>query len=264
MSTDPYAALYTASSTEPRTPAFTGAVPAGEPPLRQLPPALRGEQVYMRLRRMLLLGQFPFRERLGEERIAASLDVSRTPVREALLRLHADRLVHRYADGGYYVAEPDLVGLRDLYELRITLELRGVTRAKDRSTPRHDESTLEPLRDRWRGLQRDLPEPDASFVESDEAFHVTLSRASGNHAIADMLETVNARIRPVRMHDFLTEDRIRLTVEQHLGVVDAVLDRDLDLAVVRLQQHVGESMEVVERRAAFAITQMALNRRSQP
>ena len=220
----------------------------------------RRELVRERLTRMVLTGALPAKERLREEGLAQTLGVSRTPVREALARLHAERLLDRYADGGYYVAELDLDGLRDLYELRITLELRGLSRALEGFAP-PDAAVLEPLRDRWRALQGDLPAPDPTFVEVDESFHVALSRASGNHALADTLETVNHRIRPVRMHDFLTADRIEATVAEHLGIVEAVLAGDVPTAVERMRVHVGESMAVVERRAARAITHMALRRR---
>jgi DNA-binding GntR family transcriptional regulator len=212
---------------------------------------------------MVLLGVFPTRERLAEERVADMLGVSRTPVREAMARLHAERLLHRYADGGYFVAEPDLADLRDLYEVRIALELRGLVRALEGFAP-HDVAVLEPLRDRWRRLEQDPPTPDPSFVEVDESFHMTLCRATGNAVLADTLETVNARIRPVRMHDFFTEDRIAVTITQHLGIVEAVLANQVDVAVDRMRVHVGESMEVVERRAARAITQMVLNRGRRP
>lgn len=244
----------------------TGAAGTGRPGRWALTPEeladVRGRRrdlVHDRLRRMVLFGVFPTRERLAEERVAEMLGVSRTPVREAFVRLHAERLLRRYADGGFYVAEPDLADLRDLYELRIALELRGLTRVLE-GFGSHDVAVLEPLRDRWRHLEDDRPAPDPSFVELDESFHMALCRSSGNVALADTLETVNARIRPIRMHDFLTEDRIELTITQHLGIVEAVLGRDVESAVERLRVHVGESMEVVERRAARAITQMILGR----
>ena len=62
------------------------------------------------------------------------------------------------------------------------------------------------------------------------------------------------------MYDFLTEERIELTISQHLKVVEAVLATQLDEAVVALRAHVGESMEEVERRVARAITNMILHR----
>src|SRR5689334_20667887 len=82
-------------------------------------PPLRREEVYGELRRRILMGEFPTRTRLAEERIAALLGVSRTPVREALVRLLTDRLVSHDPERGYFVAEPDLLGLRDLYEVRV-------------------------------------------------------------------------------------------------------------------------------------------------
>lgn len=206
-----------------------------------------------------MAGEFPGRSRLVEERIAAVLGVSRTPVREALARLLTDGLLYR-GDGGYHVAVPNFADLRDLYELRITLELRGLARAKDPHTAPHDAALLEPLRDQWREMLTEQPDPSPEFVVTDEDFHVTLSRAAGNQVITQTLITVNARIRPVRMYDFLTADRIDNTIREHLGVVEAVLAGKTDVAEVRLREHVGISMEVVEQRAARAITQMALRR----
>jgi len=235
--------LYTTSDTSPHTPA-----------------KLRRDQVYGELRRRIMLGEFPLRSRLAEERLAALLGVSRTPVREALVRLHADGLVERGPDGGYLVAQPDLRDLRDLYELRVTLELRGISRAMEPGVRGHDPAILEPLRDQWRAMRDDQPEPDPQFVLVDEDFHVTMSRASGNEVLTSTLASVNARIRQVRMYDFLTADRITLTILQHLEIVEAVLAGRLDEALTAMRRHVGESMDVVERRAAHAITQMALNR----
>jgi DNA-binding GntR family transcriptional regulator len=204
-------------------------------------------------------GEFSFRDRLAEERLAALLGVSRTPVREALARLASDGLVEKRTDGGYYPTEPDLGSLRDLYEIRVTLELRGLARAGE-SGSGHDRPLLEDLRGRWKELEAEPPKPDPDFVALDENFHITLARASGNAELANMLRAINARIRPVRMYDFLTSDRVHLTIDQHLGIVEKVLDGELAASIDALRSHVGESMEVVERRAARAITQMVLNR----
>jgi DNA-binding GntR family transcriptional regulator len=219
---------------------------------------LRRDQVYAELRRRLMKGEFGLQQRLVEERVAALLGVSRTPVREALVRLLADGLVVRN-EGGYYVALPDLRGLRHLYEVRTTLELRGLTRAIESTAMGHDAAVLGQLRDAWRALAAEHPEPTPEFVLVDEDFHVTLLAATGNDVLTDTLRSVNARIRAVRMYDFLTEDRIERTIAEHLALVEQVIAGEIEAAVVALRRHVGVSMEVVERRAARAITQMALH-----
>jgi DNA-binding GntR family transcriptional regulator len=218
------------------------------------------ERAYTQIRRMVMLGDIPTGQRLAEEQIAEQLNVSRTPVREAFVRLHADRLLKRFSDGGYYVAEVDLFDLRDLYELRLTLELRGITRTGEEGIE-HDRDALLELHAAWMAIQAAPPEPDGSFIELDEDFHLALLRSSGNLALAEMLETVNIRIRPVRTYDFLTADRIESSIGEHLGIVAALLGGDIVLAADRLREHIGASLDVVEQRAAEAMRQRALRSR---
>lgn len=218
------------------------------------------ELAYTQIRRMVMLGEFPTGQRLAEEQIAEQLEVSRTPVREAFVRLHADRLLTRFDDGGFYVAEIDLLDLRDLYELRLTLELRGITRTTEDGIE-HDRAALVELREDWLEIQKDPPQPDGSFIELDESFHVSMLRSSGNLALVEMLETINVRIRPVRTYDFLSEDRIVTSTEEHIAILDALLDGEVQLAADRLREHIGSSLDVVEERAAEAIRQRAVRSR---
>jgi len=221
------------------------------------PEGLRRDHAYERLKTALLVGDYPLNRRLAEERVAATLGVSRTPVREALLRLDAEGLVRRSPEGGWYPTAPDVSMVHDLYEVRLVLELQGLRRPLQggRATA-HDAGVLEPLRDEWLGLARDMPAPDPEFVFRDEDFHVRLAAASGNPTLADLLRMVNERIRMVRMHDFLTEERVGRTIAQHLEIVEAVLAGDLMLAVARFGVHLGESMAVVEERASRALARM--------
>ncbi|MET0828045.1 MAG: GntR family transcriptional regulator [Microbacterium sp.] len=215
----------------------------------------RRESAYLEIRRMALEGEFPFWQRLPEEGISEQLGVSRTPVREAFARLDSDGILSRYDDGGYYVAEPNLIDLRDLYELRLTLELRGILRASEEGVE-HDRELLEALRAEWVVIQASPPPADGTFIELDESFHVGLSRASGNLVLTETLESVNIRIRPVRLHDFLDAERIEISIGEHIEILDAVIAHEIDLAAELLRRHIGISLEVVEERAARAMTRM--------
>ncbi|MBB5494274.1 GntR family transcriptional regulator [Nocardiopsis metallicus] len=218
----------------------------------------RRDRVYALMREEVLSGRVTPHTRLGEVRLAERFGVSRTPVREALARLHSDGLVER-RDNGFYVAVPNLAELRDLYELRVALELRGIARAIEDRAIRHDPRILVAELERWEKLSADPPEPDPSFVLLDEEFHAALSRASGNGALTESLISVNQRIRRVRMYDFLTEDRITSTISEHLQIVEHLRADELDAAYRALHEHVGASMEVVLERAQRALVQMALH-----
>jgi len=220
-------------------------------------PRARSDQAYAELKSRLLRGDFLFGVRLAEERLAATLEVSRTPVRESLSRLHAEGLVTRHPQGGYCPTAPDLDTVRELYEVRYALEFDALDRPA-RLGRSHDVDELAALRDDWVALDRpgdaDLVGPD--FVLLDEDFHVRLAGSAGNLALTDLLARTNERIRTVRMRDFLTPERVRLTIEQHLSVIDALLDGDAVAARQRLGAHFAESYDVVEQRAATALARM--------
>ncbi|MFI6578342.1 GntR family transcriptional regulator [Nocardiopsis sp. NPDC050513] len=218
----------------------------------------RRDRVYALMREEVLSGRIGPHTRLGEVRLAERFGVSRTPVREALARLHSDGLVER-RENGFYATVPNLAELRDLYELRVTLELRGIARAIEDPTVVHDPGILAAELERWEKLRADPPAPDPSFVLLDEEYHAALSRASGNRALTESLVSVNQRIRRVRMYDFLTEDRITSTISEHIQIVEHLLARELDCAYRAMHDHVGASMEVVLERAQRALTQMALH-----
>jgi DNA-binding GntR family transcriptional regulator len=219
------------------------------------PPRSRAEEAYAELKRLILLGELRLGARLGEERLAAHLGISRTPIREALLRLHSEGLIDRHPEGGYRPRPPIVSGVRELYEVRKGLELLAIRRPVAEGVP-HDRGILLQIHDDWATLAEDLPEPDPGFVITDEAFHVGIAEAAGNEALAEMLRHVNQRIRMVRMHDFLAADRIQATVGQHLAIVTALLAGDLSEAATALGDHLTESMAVVETLANLALARM--------
>ena len=221
------------------------------------PTLSRRELAYHSLRQRLLNGDFAPGTRLGEERLAAELGVSRTPIREALSRLHSEGLVERLPDGGFGPTLINLHLISELYEIRFALE-RFALRRTQGGEPAHDEELLRSLQSDWADM--DAPtsddEVDGDFVLLDEDFHERLAAAAGNRSLVDQLHKVNERIRIVRMQDFLSAERVEPTIRQHLAVLDALLDSNIDLAEERLIGHFAESLSVVEERAALVIARM--------
>lgn len=222
----------------------------------------RAAATYHELKRRLLAGEFALGDRMAEGRLADQLGVSRTPVREALSRLSAEGLVERQPHGGYGPVAPDLHLARDLYEVRFALELDAMDRPT-RLTTSHDLDQVRELRSDWLDLTvpgtGDAAGPD--FALLDEDFHLRLAASAGNEALCELLLRVNERIRPVRMHDFLTDERVTRTIHQHLGILDALLLGDEVGARTLLQDHFAESLAVVEERATAALVRMVTRHR---
>lgn len=217
---------------------------------------LRSDFAYNELKHRLLLGEYGLSSRLGEERLAAMFGVSRTPVREALMRLQAEGLVRRAHDGGYLPVAPDVAVMRHLYEIRVGLELQALRRPGRLGTA-HDRTALLTLQEEWAAMRDEPLTPGAGFVVIDESFHLALAEAAGNPVLVDLLGSINERIRLVRMQDFLTEDRVERTIAEHLGIVEALLTGDLGETERRFGAHVELSIAVVEERVHRALARMA-------
>ena len=213
-----------------------------------------GLVAYQQVKTLLLRGDVPIGVRLREERLADRLGMSRTPIREALLRLHAERFLERHPEGGYRAANPSVQTMRELYEVRRALELYALHRT-DPVVGRKSDS-LEELREEWEALDESEIEPHAEFVHLDEDFHRRLAESSGNSQLAEELRRINERIRPVRTHDFMTPGRIAETVRQHLEILRAVLDERLEQADALLDRHIDESQTVVELAVAKVLARM--------
>ncbi len=210
-------------------------------------------RVYLQVRDDLMNGVYSPFTRLGEENLAARHAVSRTPVREALKQLLADGLLVK-RDSGLYPHVPSFTELTHLYELRVTLEQQGIVRAISDPTVHHDTTRLDTELARWHTMQDEGRTPDASFVVEDELFHRTLLDSAGNGAITQALDQVSARIRSVRMYDYLTRDRLDATMSEHIELLELVLSNRLPQALDFLRDHIGASREVVTERAARALT----------
>jgi DNA-binding GntR family transcriptional regulator len=210
-------------------------------------------RVYTALRCDLMAGRYEPGRRLGEERLAGNYGVSRTPVREALGRLAADGLVARESDG-LYPYRPRIDQLNDLYEVRLVLELGGLARAEADPETTHDRDLLGPELERWYELRRTPPGPDAGFVEADERYHLTLLASSGNPQLAEALKAVNNRIRPARMFDYFTDERMVSTIAEHIAIAEGVLDGRLREARAILTRHIETSRSIVVARAEAALS----------
>lgn len=211
------------------------------------------DQVYLRLRDEVLNGQWAVHERFTEPALARRLGVSRTPVREALTRLLADGLVRR-EDYGYSVVVPDMGTIRDLYEVRIAVELRGIARCIENPSIKHSPSALAQELEHWYSLRAAPPAPTTEFVLEDERFHTALLASSGNTELVATLESVNWRIRYIRMFDFVIEGRIETSIAEHIDIMENVQSGELEKALHLLHEHIGASLEIVVERATRAIS----------
>jgi DNA-binding GntR family transcriptional regulator len=195
--------------------------------LRQV---LLRENIYDALRSEILTCQLMPGEEIHEQDLAARYEVSRQPIREALLRLQQDRLVTVQPRQGYQVNPISMKDVRDLFQFRLALEPACVAAAVESAS----NQTLADL-DRFRsiGAQED-------FIDYNRAFHDALAAASGNArmeaAIRDVLDQADRLVR-LSVSTIKGRDPQKLVAE-HGDIIDAVQRRDSRTARKLISAHV--------------------------
>lgn len=210
-------------------------------------PRTLADSAYSSLKRDILDFRLAPGDRFTETEIADRLQVSRTPVREALFRLEREGYLEVRQRNGWLVKPLDFETLDHFYELRSVLELAAVHAlcAPDPSPgPQH---ALRSLAQTWLVDESERSNDCEWLADLDERFHVDLVAAAGNPEIARVHRAATERIRIVRRLDFTQPDRIRTTYEEHGAILSALLARDADGAARLLRAHIQDSQDAVRK-----------------
>ena len=200
----------------------------------------RVEALYSDLKQMTVDFRIRPGERINEVALARDLNASRTPLREALNRLVAERLIAFQPGKGFFCRELEPESIHELYEMRAILEDAAVRRACERAS----DADIKAIKD---GLYADglayVGRTVREVTAFDETFHVGIARLAGNRELVRQLEHVNERIRYIRWVDMST--RVKKTKGEHKQIMAAIEARDADEAARKMSEHIDRRMDQV-------------------
>jgi DNA-binding GntR family transcriptional regulator len=183
-------------------------------------------EVYEELRKSIVEGSIRPNERLIEADLAAMLQVSRTPIRESMLRLAGDGLIVPHKRG-WIVREHSQQEIREVYEIRAALEGFAAGLAAQRATDEElagikaiHQAYIDTVSDESRG----------QLVEHNDAFHNAVIAAAKNNLLAEQIHRNSQYYFIHRISGFLTDEEVRGSIAGHESVVQALVARDADLA----------------------------------
>lgn len=214
------------------------------------PPLVDAGAVYDRIRRSIVEGRYPPGARLVEQRLAEELDVSRTPVREAVRRLESEGLVVVARNRGAHVRPLAEGEVADLYEVRARLEAYAAELAAARATPA-DVATLRSAADafadgvgRASGAGRGV-ESVRALDHANAAFHGTLHAVSRHGRIRQLVAgAVDAPLVFQALQRFEPAELERSALFHHL-VVDAVASGEGARAARLMTEHVLQGRDAL-------------------
>jgi DNA-binding GntR family transcriptional regulator len=184
---------------------------------------------------------------LSEVALAAEAGVSRTPVREALLRLEAEGWLRIVPRKGAFIAPISDAEVDAVMEARLLVEESSVRRAAELRAPVVER--LEELLDE----QRDRQDDPTTFIDLDREFHRTIINAAGNPVLASFYETLRDRQLRMGVHAVVTGvNRTEQVLAEHRAIVDALRERDPERAVAALHEHLGTTLSVLRSAPALS------------
>lgn len=194
------------------------------------------ERVYTHVKHGVLDRSYEGGTLLTEGGLAAATGVSRTPVREALLRLEAEGLLKLYPKKGALVLPVSAQEIADVVETRLLVEEHAVRKVVP--APAHLLARLE-------GLLREQDDLAAAgdlagFAVADRCFHAAIVSTAGNRILAqlyDQLRDRQLRMGVAVMH--AEPDRVRRSIVEHEEILGALRDGDADAAAAIVRAHVG-------------------------
>lgn len=204
------------------------------------------ERIYRQMRQEIVEGKIPAGSKISEPELAKRYGVSRAPLRETISRLEACRLVVRKPNVGARVVSLSLSSLLELYELREVMEGLGARLAARNMTDTEREDLQSLLREHQeQGL---LQEGVAYFQkEGDLDFHYSLVRGSHNQHLIDLL--CNDHYHLLRMYRYqfgMPGSRAKNAFREHEYIVDAIVNRDSELAEMLMRRHIRSARDYIE------------------
>jgi DNA-binding GntR family transcriptional regulator len=195
------------------------------------------------LRQAILVGQLKPNQRLVEEELAASMQTSRGPVRDALRMLETEGLVVRQSHRGAFVAELRDEDVLEIYSLREALESLALENIIRKATNEQIEELEKLVRSMEQMAQHDYNQIEATDI--DMAFHHTLCKISGHKRLLITWEALSAQIRLVLLKHRLRNptDLKERSVVWHQAIIEAIRKRDIDKALGELHKHMDASTE---------------------
>lgn len=202
-------------------------------------------KVYKAMKRDIIRGVHPAGEPLTEKELAKQYKSSRTPVREAALRLQEDRLLRIVPNRGYFVSPITLQELTDIYEYRSAVECAAAELAARKATDSELLQKLIQLSET--SYQTDSIESYMEFIEADTIFHVGIARLSRNQMLIRAVNEARCQMERIMYAAIDIHYFGEVPTREHRAIMKAIVEHDPDAARRHMHDHIVQSKSKVLR-----------------
>ncbi|WP_414828319.1 GntR family transcriptional regulator [Alteromonas sp. H39] len=207
-------------------------------------PVTNADRTFFRLRKDIVEGLIPAGSKLSETELSTKYAVSRAVIREAINRLMSCHLVERRANVGARVVALTPEGLVELYQVRESLEGMAARLAAKNMTDQEIEDLQALLANHF-----DKVKTGESYYQEagDVDFHYRIILGSKNqHLIAVLVDGLYHLVRMYRVQLGMAGPRVTTAYDEHKHIVQAIANRDEELAEILMRRHILYSKNNIE------------------
>lgn len=203
--------------------------------------------IYEKIKDAIIHGVYKPGERLTEENLANELQISRTPIREAIKRLENEGLITPLKRG-IMVKKFTKEDIRQIYDLRALLEGYAASQAaihrtdEDIAHLREASIPFSKIIDHYRTPD---PEINKEILETNNLFHDAVIQASKNQYISHLISKVIVVPLVFRSFYWYNLDQLKVSVKTHETILNAIIDRDAERARSAMLEHIYIGRDVV-------------------
>ncbi len=209
-----------------------------------------GDEIYKRLLNGVMSGRFPAGSRMGEERLCRMLGVSRTPLREAMIRLTREGVLEKRPNCGCVVRGQRADELRELLEGRRLLECLALREWFSKL----DLAAFKDMAERLRKAEKSSPAAlRDEILRTDEELHELIVSVCANRFVADHIRHLQLLCRPYRVHRCSVSEDVKAILLERRRIIQAILAGDVEGAAAGLSEHFACSIRHYMRSARDTI-----------
>ena len=198
------------------------------------------DEVYDQLVEAIMSREISAEDRLVQEKLAAELNISRTPVREALMRLETEGVLEIAASGGFRLARLDQSEVRQLYQARAAIEGQAARILAAQANPQ----VLDGLRDLIRRNENLTTPSTRDYFVANRCIHRAFMVEAGNKFLLDMFDTIWGNAMAFHLFSAIENVNISKSLGDHLTLVDAIATGDVTVALETFTAHIQAGFEL--------------------
>ncbi len=202
------------------------------------------ERIADNLKEMIMAGKLRQGEKIREDDLCDSLDISKTPLREALRVLGAQGIVTLIPNRGAFVAEPTFEEIKEMFDVMSVLE-GFCARAAAKKMSDNDFSRLEKLHDK---LEESCKSGDLNkYLRDNNIYHIFVQKLAGNQVLNQIISGLRQRILLHRFQSLNLPDRMKQSIREHRKLLAAFRKRDAERVEKLMRIHLIKQFEALER-----------------